>query len=357
MRSFNELFTLMVERRASHIHLVPGSPIMLRQEGRLSPLDAHIVSPADTAKLANALLTDKQKRQFDERLEVDFSYSIPGLSRFRINVFRQRGSIAMVIATNPPSPPTIEELGLPESIKNAATKAKSGLVIIGGPKASGKSSTLAAMLNYILETRSVQILTFENPIDYLHKNKKGVICQREKGTDFRSYANAFSSLRHQACDILVITEFEEEYVAKHVLNLAAGGNLVIVTAQAPNVTVMVDKILDFFPPHQRNQALSLLSVGLNTFISQTLLEKAQGTGLIPAFEILTGAPEIRTMIKDDKLLQVHAFMGAHGRDYGMMTQEQSLRALLKKNLITKEEAMDKVVREEEFRKMLRMSGV
>lgn len=354
MKSFNELFSLMVERRASHLHVVPGSPIMMRQANQLSPVDSHVLSPADTAKMANALLTDKQKRIFEEKLEVDFSYSIPGLSRYRVNVFRQRGSIAMVIATNPPSPPTIEELGLPESIKNTATQAQSGLVVICGPKASGKSHTLAAVLNNILETRNVQIVTFENPIDFLHKNKKGVICQREKGTDFRTFENAFNSLRHQACDILVVTEFEEYEVVRNCLNLAAGGNLVIVTAQAPGVQVMLEKILDTFPPHQRQQALSLLSVGLNAIISQTLLVKASGSGLIPAFEILTGAPVVRTYLRDNKLPQIHTFMGTHGREYGMQTQEQALRSLVKKNLITKEEAMAKAVRQEEFKKIMAM---
>lgn len=346
---------MMVERRASHIHLVPGSPIMMRSAGKLSPLDTHVLSPGDTARMANALLTDKQKRVFEERLEVDFSYSIPGLSRFRINVFRQRGSIAMVIATHPPSPPTIEELGLPESIRNTATQAKAGLVVICGPKAAGKSHTLAAMLNYILETRSVQVVTFENPIDFLHKNKKGIICQREKGTDFKTFPNAFNSLRHQACDILVVTEFEEYEVARQCLNLAAGGNLVLITAQAPSVSVMMDKILDLFPPHQRQQALSLLSVGLNAIISQTLLTKASGGGMIPVFEILTGAPPIRTMLREDKLGHIHSYMGTHGREYGMSTQEQALRALLKKNLITKDEAISKAVRQEEFKKVLSMS--
>lgn len=355
MKSFNELFKLMIEQRASHLHLVPGSPIMIRIQNTITPVDEHVLSPTDTARLANALLTDKQKRNFEDNLEVDFSYSIPGLSRFRINVFRQRGSISMVIATHPPSPPTIEELGLPESIRNTATSAKSGLVIICGPKASGKSHTLAALLNYILETRGVQIITFENPIDFLHKNKKGIICQREKGTDFKNFENAFDSLRHQACDILVVTEFEEYEVARQVLNLSAGGNLVIVTAQAPGVAVMLDKILDLFPPHQRQQALSLLSVGLNTIIAQTLLEKISGGGLIPAFEIVTGAPQIQTLLREDKLVQIHPYMSTHGKEYGMQTQEQALRALVKKNLVSKDEAMAKAVRQEEFKKIMSMS--
>lgn len=354
MKSINELFALMIDRRSSHFHLVPGSPIMIRQGHSIAPLDSHILSPTDTARMANSLLTDKQKRLFEERLEVDFSYSIPGLSRFRINIFRQRGSIALVIATHPPAPPTLEELGLPESIKNMASNATSGLIVICGSRASGKSHTLAAIINYILENRNVQMLTFENPIDFLHKNKKGIICQREKGTDFKTFLNAFNSMRHQACDILVVTEFEEYDVARNILNLAAGGNLVIITAQAPSVSVMLDKILDLFPPHQRNQALSLLSVGLNTIVSQTLLNKSAGGGLIPAFEILVGAPQIRTMLREDKLIQLHSYMGTYGREYGMVTQEQALRQMIKKNLVSKDEAMSKAVRQEEFKKVISM---
>jgi twitching motility protein PilT len=328
---------------------------MARQAGKLIPLDNNVLSPADTAKMANALLTDKQKRIFEERLEVDFSYSIPGLSRYRINVFRQRGSIGMVIATNPPSPPTIEELGLPDIVRTTAANSTSGLVVITGPKASGKSSTLAAMVSHILETRSVQLITFENPIEYLMKNKVGIICQREMGTDFKSFQLAFDSLKHQACDILVITEFDDYELIKNVLSLTASGNMVIVTTQAPSVQVVLDKILDVFPPHQRSQALSLLSVGLNCIISQTLLNKASGTGQIAAFEILTGAPPVRTLIREDKLTQIQAFMAAHGREFGMQTQEQALRGLLKKNIIFKEEALAKAVRQEELKKILTMA--
>lgn len=352
MKSINELFGLMVERRCSHLHLVPGSPIMIRQGGAVSPLDNEVLKPVDTARIANALLTDKQKRIFEDRLEVDFSYSIPGLSRYRINVFRQRGSIALVIATNPPSPPTLEELGMPESIRNTATKATSGLLVICGPKASGKSHTLAAMINYILETRNAEVVTFENPIDFLHKNKKGIICQRERGTDFKSFSNAFLSLRHQACDILVVTEFEDYDVARNVFNLAAGGSLVIVTAQAPSVMTMLDKMIGLFPPQQRSQVLSLMSVGLHAIIAQTLLAKSTGGGLVPCFEILTAPPPIRDFLKEDKLIQIHSFMTSRGREYGMTTQEQSLRNMVKKNLVTKEEAMKKAVRSEEFRKVM-----
>jgi twitching motility protein PilT len=354
LKSFNELFKLMMERRASHFHLVPGSPIMIRQLGKLSALDTHVLSPTDTARMANAILTDKQKRIFEERLEVNFSYSIPGLSRYRISVFRQRGSIAMVISTSPPTPPSLEELGLPDIVRKTAIQAEQGLFIICGPKASGKSSTLAALTNHILESRNVQVISLENPIEYLLKNKTGVICQREKGTDFKSYEHAFNSIKHQSCDILMLTEFEELEVAKKIINLVSSGHMVIITAQAPSVVSMLDKIVDMFPPHQRQQILSLLSVGLNAVISQTLLNRATGNGYIPAFEILTGASQIKSLIKDDKFAQLQSFMAAHGRELGMQTQEQALRSLIKKNLISREEAMAKAVRPEEFKKMLSM---
>jgi twitching motility protein PilT len=355
LKSFNELFKLMMERRASHFHLVPGSPIMIRQMGRLSALDTHVLSPTDTARMANAILTDKQKRIFEERLEVNFSYSIPGLSRYRISVFRQRGSIAMIIATSPPNPPTMEELGLPDIVRKTTLQAEHGLIIICGPKSSGKSSTLAALTNHILETRNVQIISLENPIEYLIKNKMGVICQREKGTDFKSYEHAFNSIKHQSCDILILTEFDDFEVARRVINLISSGHLVIVTSQAPSVLTMIDKIIDMFPPHQRQQVLSLLSSGINAIIAQSLLNRSAGGGFMPAFEIMTGSPQIKGLIKDDKLSQVHSFMSAHGKEYGMQTQEQALRGLIKKNLITKDEALAKSVRPEEFKKILAMS--
>ncbi|MFP4497551.1 MAG: type IV pilus twitching motility protein PilT [Vulcanimicrobiota bacterium] len=354
MKSFNELFNYMVESQTSHLLIIPGSPVMAKKDDEMRPLDSHVLTPSDTARLANALLTDKQKRKFEENLEIDFSYSIPGLSRYRVNVFRQRGSIAMVIATHPPHPPTMEQLGLPDAIKQMAMEATSGLVIISGPKSSGKSHTLSALLDFITENRKVQVVTFENQIFFLHKNKKGIVCQREKGTDFRTFDKAFASLRHQACDILVVTEFETFEVIDKCLEMAAGGRLVIATAEAPNNGIMMEKIINLYPPHQRGQILQMLSLGLNAMTNQILAKKASGDGLIPVFEILINVPQIKKLLIEDKLNLIKSFIQSHGKPLGMQTQEAALSSMLKRKQITQEEAIRRCANPEEFKKMLSM---
>jgi twitching motility protein PilT len=347
-----ELFTMMVERRASHLHLVPGSPIMVRQNNVLSPLDGHVLSPNDTRAFSEAIMNEQLQEEFDANLEVNFSFSVPGLSRFRVNVFRQRGTVAAVISTVPPAPPTIEELGLPELIKNLVLRAQSGLIVICGPKQSGKSHTLAALVNYLLEMKICNIISIENPIDFLHKNKKGIICQREIGTDTQSYQKAFASLMHQSADVLVTTEIPDFEVANAILNLAAGGSLVLSTAVAPSATVMVEKLIDLFPPHLNQQARTLLSVGLEAVVSQVLLRKASGEGLVPSFEILLGTAQVKNALREGKAFQLHTIMGTAGRESGMQTMEFALRYLVKKGLVTLEEATAKAVRPEEFKKLM-----
>ncbi len=347
-----ELFTSMVERRASHLHLVPGSPIMMRINNQLVALDGQVLSPQETRAFSDAIMNEQLRDEFDERLEVDFSFSVPGLSRFRVNVFRQRGSVAAVISTNPPAPPTIEELGMPELIKNMALEANSGLILICGPKQSGKSHTLAALINYILEMRTCQVVSLENPIDFLHKNKRGLICQREIGTDTLNYQNAFASLRHQSADIVIVTGVDTHEVAEFVLNLASGGTLVLATATASSTQAMLEKLIDLFPPHLNQAARSQLAVGLEAIISQTLLTKASGDGLMPAFEVLLGSPQVKAMLRENKLFQLHNVMSTSGREVGMQTQEQALRFLVRKNLVSMEEAVRKAVRPEEFKKVM-----
>ncbi len=347
-----DLFTTMVERRASHLHLVPGSPIMMRLQKRLEPLDGHVLSPQDTQAVAEQIMTDELFDQFEEDLEVDFSFSVPGLSRFRVNCFRQRGSVAIVISTNPPAPPTIEELGLPDIIKRLVIETDTGLIMITGPKAAGKAHTLAAMVSYILEMRTCQIVTIENPIDFLHKNKKGVICQREIGTDTLSYEAAFKSLLHQGADVVVVTGVDEFAAVERVLNLAAGGNLVICTANSPSALVLLEKMVDLYPPHLQQQARTLLSVGIRAVIAQQLLPRASGDGLAAAFEILLGTPQIKQLIRENKFFQIPNVMATTGREQGMITQEMSLRSLVKKKVITEEEAYKRAANPEAFRKIM-----
>ena len=347
-----ELFTSMVERRASHLHLVPGSPIMMRINNRLHGLDGQLLSPQDTRAFSEAIMNEQLRDEFEERMEVDFSFSVPGLSRFRVHVFRQRGSVAAVISTNPPAPPTMEELGMPEMVKNMALESTSGLILVCGPKQSGKSHTLAALVNYILEMRTCQVVSLENPIDFLHKNKKGIICQREIGIDTLSYPNAFASLKHQGADVVVVSGMDTFEVTQAVLSLAAGGTLVLATSTAASTQAMLEKMIDLFPPHLNQAARSLLAVGLEAIIGQSLLTKASGDGLMPAFELLLGTPQVKGMLRENKLFQIHSVMSTSGREAGMQTQEMALRFLVRKNLVTMEEAVRKAVRPEEFKKVM-----
>jgi len=346
------LFPTMMERRASYLYLVPGSPIMIKEKGNMAPLDQNILYPKDTKEFADSLMLDWQKEIYAKNLEISFSYSIPGLSRFRINIFQQRGSIAAVISTHPSAVPSLEELGLPESVKNLTLNAMRGLILICGPKSSGKSYTMAGIINYLLETRNCQIVTMENPIDFLHKNRKGIICQREVGIDLKSYAGALDSMRGQGADVLAISEIASFEIAKTIFSLAAGGMLVIAVAQAPSVMLMLETLFNMFPPQYSQQGKILLAESMSAIICQTLLNKPGGDGLVLGCEILIGTPQIKNLIKEGKSIQIHTTMGASARDTGMQTQEQAFRYLVKRGLITVEEAYAKAARPEEFRKIM-----
>ena len=347
-----ELFTTMVDKRASHLHLVPGSPIMIRRGSILEPLDGHILSPQDTKAISETVMSEGLLDEFDQKMECDFSFSVPGLSRFRIVVFQQRGSVAIVISTNPPAPPSLEEVRLPPSFVETFQKAPSGLFLITGPRGSGKSHTLAAIVKHVLETRNVNIVSIENPIDFLHKNRKGVICQREIGNDCVDYQAAFKALTNQAADIIVITGADDPYVTQKALDLAAAGNTVLASANAPNALVMIERMIALYPPHLHQQARVLLSVCLRAAVAQTLLPKADGDGLVAAFEVLIGTSQVQSFLREDKISQISGIMATSGREVGMSSQEMALRALVKKNLITEAEAYRRAVNPESFKKMM-----
>ncbi len=347
-----ELFTTMVEKRASHLHMVPGSPIMMRRGQVLEPLDGHILSPQDTRAISETVMSEDLLDEFDERLEADFALSVPGLSRFRITCVQQRGSVSVIISTNPPAPPTLEDVRLPPSFMESLQNAPNGLFMITGPRGAGKSHTLAAIVKNLLETRNIKIASIENPIDFLQKNRKGIIVQREIGTDCIDYNAAFKSLLHLSPDIIVVTGVDEFEVVKPVLNLAAGGNLVIATASAPNAMVQIEKMIDMYPPHLHQQARTLLSVCLRGAVAQTLMPNANGDGLVAAFEVLIGIPAVQTLIREDKINQISGVMATGGREFGMCSQEMALRMLVKKNLVTEQEAYRRATNPEALKKMM-----
>lgn len=347
-----ELFTTMVDKRASHLHLVPGSPIMLRRGPHLEPLDGHILSPQDTRDISETIMSEDLLDDFDEKYVADFSFSVPGLSRFRIVCYQQRGSVGIVISTNPPAPPTLEEVTPPKSFLDALLDAPSGLFLLTGPKGSGKAHTLAAIVKHLLDTQNMNIVSLEDPIDFLHKNRKGVISQREIGTDSLSYDAAFKSLTHLAPDLLVVTGVSDFDVIDKVLNLAAQGNKIICTAAAPNAIVFIERIIELYPPHLHQQTRTLLSVVLKAAVAQTLLPKASGDGLVAAYEVLIGIPAVQGVIRDGKINQLSGIMASGGREHGMSSQEMALRRLVKMNLITEEEAYRRATNQEALRKMM-----
>ena len=347
-----ELFTNMVERRASHLHLVPGSPVLMRINNQLVSMDGPILSPQDTKAFSEAIMNEDLLDELEDRMECDFHFSVPGLSRFRVNVYMQRGSIACVVSTNPPAAPTIESLGIPDRIRNLVSESSSGLVLVCGPKQSGKSSTIAALVNYILENRCCQIISIEDPIDFLHRNKKGVICQREIGTDVLGYKEAFAALSKEGADVVVISNIEGYDTISNALSLAANGTLVIAGSVAPTVQGMIEKILDSYPPHLTNSCLNNLASGLRAIVGQVLCSRASGEGLIPAFELLLATGKCREMLRENKLGQLSALMSASARDHGMQTQEMALRFLVRKNMVTMEEAVRQSSRPDDFKKIM-----
>jgi twitching motility protein PilT len=349
----DEIFRFMMEKEAYEIHVVPGSPLTYRdKKGALHPVDANTITPADTKKFVADALTDEQKAEFTEKMQIMTAVSVPGLSRYRINIFMQRNTISAIITTIPPSPPTIEELNLPPIVKQIADRATKGLIVICGMRGSGKAHTLAAMINHILETRTCKIVSLESPIRFLFKNKKGIIVQREMGIDMKNYSEAFRQLPLLGADIIVLNEIESFEVAQGVLSLASGGALVFLTAISPCVMMMMDKILDLYPENLKTQCKNLMSVGMEAVIAQSLLKKANEEGVLPAQEIMLATPQVRIMLKDAKFFQIQGVMQTTGRELGMISQEQAFRSLVKKNLVTQDEAYAKAIRPEEFRKVM-----
>ena len=347
-----ELFTTMVDKRASHLHLVPGSPIMIRRGSSIEPLDGHILSPQDTRDISETIMSEDLLDEFDEKFQADFSFSVPGLSRFRIVCYQQRGTVGIVISTNPPAPPTLEDVTPPQSFLEKLNDAPSGLFLLTGPRGSGKAHTLAAIIKHLLDTQNINIVSIEDPIDFLHKNRKGVISQREIHTDSLSYDNAFRALNNLSPDLVVVTGVSDFDVIDKVLNLAAQGNKVICTAAAPNAIVFLERIIELYPPHLHQQTRTLLSVVLKAAVAQTLLPKADGDGLVAAYEVLISIPSVQSTIRGGKITQLSGIMATGGREHGMSSQEMALRALVKKRLITEEEAYRRATNSEALKKMM-----
>ena len=318
MISKGELLKGMIDSDMYEVHIVPGSPIMYRNSiGELEPMIGGNISTNDTKAFIGDLLNGDQKIEFAQNKELDFVVSASGVSRYRFSIAMQRGSISAIIRTYPKKISDFDKLNLHKSVKDIAENIRKGLVIVTGPKGSGKSTTLAAVLDHIISSRPVKILSLENPIKYLFANKKGVIAQREMGIDVKDRSLFFQNLVNQSADVLVIDELTNADEALKLLLLAAGGTIVFLKMISPSITNAMDLILNLFPSHLQDSTRSMLATALEAGMSQILCKDVTGKKLLPAMEIYKATNNMRQNIRENKFDLVYQVMGAAGRQEGM----------------------------------------
>jgi twitching motility protein PilT len=336
--ALSELLRKMIEQGGSDLHITTNSAPMVRVHGVLRPLEYAELTPAETKQLAYSVLTDAQKHRFEETLELDFSFGIKGLSRFRANIFNQRGAVGAVFRSIPYEIRSFEELGLPPVIEKLCEKPR-GLILVTGPTGSGKSTTLAAMLDKVNRDRHEHIITVEDPIEYLHSHKGCIVNQREVHADTHSFANALRAALRQDPDVVLIGEMRDLETTETALRIAETGHLTFATLHTNSAASSINRIIDIFPAHQQAQIRTQLSMVLEGILTQALLPKANGQGRALAMEILVPNAAIRNLIREDKIHQIYSMMQTGQDKYGMQTFNQSLAGLYFKKQITLEMAM------------------
>jgi twitching motility protein PilT len=341
----------MVSRNASDLHVVAGERPKLRIDGDItnSSVD-YAMSPKDTLQVAYSVLTEQQKKRFELEDELDFSFGIQNLARFRGNVFKQRGCVSMVVRQIPFAIKTFDELGLPGSIAKMAEKPR-GLVLLTGPTGSGKSTTLAAMIDKVNRERKGHIITVEDPIEFIHKHQGCIINQREIGSDTKSFANALKYALREDPDVILIGEMRDLETIQAALTIAETGHLAFATLHTNSAAEAINRIIDVFPSHQQSQVRAQLAFVLEGIVTQTLLPKAQGKGRVMAAEILVVTPAIRALIRDDKVHQIYSSMQA-GKKFGMQTLNDALYQLYMNREVTADECLRVSGDPTEFQRMI-----
>ncbi|HMH86085.1 MAG TPA: type IV pilus twitching motility protein PilT [Gemmatimonadaceae bacterium] len=341
----------MVARNASDLHIVAGERPKLRIDGDITNASIeHSLAPKDTLQLAYSVLTEEQKKRFELEDELDFSFGIQNLARFRGNVFKQRGCVSMVVRQIPFAIKTFDQLGLPGSIAKMAEKPR-GLVLVTGPTGSGKSTTLAAMIDKINRERKGHIITVEDPIEFIHKHQSCIINQREIGSDTKSFANALKYALREDPDIILVGEMRDLETIAATLTIAETGHLAFATLHTNSAAEAINRIIDVFPSHQQSQVRAQLAFVLEGIVTQTLLPKAQGKGRVMAAEILVVTPAIRALIRDDKVHQIYSSMQA-GKKWGMQTLNDALYALYMNREVTADECLRVSGDPTEFQRMI-----
>jgi len=336
--ALSELLRKMIEHGGSDLHITTNSAPMVRVHGVLRPLEFAELTPAETKQLAYSVLTDAQKHRFEETLELDFSFGIKGLSRFRANIFNQRGAVGAVFRSIPYEIRSFEELGLPSVITKLCEKPR-GLILVTGPTGSGKSTTLAAMVDKVNRERHEHIITVEDPIEYLHGHKGCIVNQREVHADTHNFANALRAALRQDPDVVLIGEMRDLETTETALRIAETGHLTFATLHTNSAASSINRIIDIFPSGQQSQIRTQLSMVLEGIVTQALLPKANGQGRALAMEVLVPNSAIRNLIREDKIHQIYSMMQTGNDKFGMQTLNQSLAALYRKRDITLETAL------------------
>src|SRR5256712_7469627 len=352
----NDLLKIAAERRASDLHIKVGSHPVIRVDGELTPLvELKRLMQEDTIAMAFSIMSSRQKEKFKNNYEIDIAYSVPGLGRFRCNIFQQRGTVGMGLRVIPVKILSIRELMLPVVLEKIAEERR-GLILCTGTTGSGKSTTLAAMIDYINTHRTEHIMTVEDPIEFLHRDKKSIVNQREVEVDTKSFSGALRSALRQDPDVILVGEMRDYETIETALTAAETGHLVFSTLHTMDATETVNRIISVFPPHQQKQIRLQLASVLKAVISMRLLPRADGNGRVPAVEVLRITNFVRDCIENkDKTKLIHEAIAQGTSQYGMQTFDQSIFQLFKKELITMEEALRRATNPDEFK--LKLQGI
>lgn len=341
----------MFSREASDVYLTVGLPPILRIRGNLVNLDSEVLTDDQVQRIAYSFMTDEHKETFEREWELDISFGYEGKARLRASVYRQRGSVAAAVRMIPARIPTFEELSLPPAAETIVNLPK-GLVIVSGASGSGKSTTLSTMIDYINEREHVHILTAEDPIEVIHPHKRGIVNQREVGQDTNSFARALKYALREDPDVVLIGEMRDLETIESTLTIAETGHLAFATLHTPDAIQAINRIIDVFPAHQQPQVRSQLSASLQAVICQQLLQRADGSGLVLAAEVLMMTGAVRSLVREEKVHQVYSMMQT-GTELGMQTMNQSLYKLFRERVITQDDAFAHSSDRDELEKLIR----
>ena len=338
--TLHQLLKVMLDKGASDLHVTTGSPPQLRIDGDLVPLRTDALTPVDTKQLCYSVLTDAQKLRFEEDQELDLSFGVKGMARFRANLFVQRGAVAGAFRLVPFNIMPLDELGLPKVVADLCERPR-GLVLVTGPTGSGKSTTLASMVDRINTRHRSHIVTIEDPIEFLHPHKSSLVNQREVGSDTQGFGKALRHILRQDPDVVLIGEMRDLETIEAALTISETGHLCLATLHTTSAIGSINRIIDVFPTHQQSQVRAVLSFVLEGVVSQTLIPRASGSGQVLTAEVMIPTPAIRNLIREDKLHQIYSQMQIGQSKHGMVTMNQSLCDLFVRRLITLDDAISR----------------